>query len=263
MTLSLDDSLALDIVGPGRLRGVADPAHEANTGMFGGWTAALLLRAVLVDRAADGSPLATTVSFLNRIPPGSSLDVRTQRLGGGRSLAHFRADLVVEGSDELAATATVVLGRRRESDRFTELKMPDATAPESLPQTRPGLRFGERTDLRYVLGGTWFDQPTTRSLVWEREVSGRHLDAVQLAYLCDIGAPRVFYVSHGPRPCSTMTLSLYVHAADQELAAAGDDFVLSDMVGTRIEQSTVGSRANIWSRSGALLATTEQLCWFK
>jgi hypothetical protein len=35
------------------------------------------------------------------------------------------------------------------------------------------------------------------------------------------------------------------------------------MIGTRVERSTVGSRANLWSRGGALLATTEQLCWFR
>ena len=94
-------------------------------------------------------------------------------------------------------------------------------------------------------------------------MSGRAIDAVQLAYLADIGAPRVFYISSGPRPSATLTLSLYIHATPEELALCGDGYVLSDMVGTRIESSTVGSKANMWSQSGALLATTEQLCWFR
>jgi hypothetical protein len=34
-------------------------------------------------------------------------------------------------------------------------------------------------------------------------------------------------------------------------------------VGTRAEGSTIGSQLRMWSRSGALLATSEQLCWFK
>jgi hypothetical protein len=49
----------------------------------------------------------------------------------------------------------------------------------------------------------------------------------------------------------------------EELAQCGDSYVLSDMIGTRIESSTVGSKANLWSQGGALLATTEQLCWFR
>lgn len=32
---------------------------------------------------------------------------------------------------------------------------------------------------------------------------------------------------------------------------------------TRGERSTSGQRARLWSRPGALLATTEQLCWYR
>jgi acyl-CoA thioesterase len=58
-------------------------------------------------------------------------------------------------------------------------------------------------------------------------------------------------------------MSVYFYASADELAAVGDDFVLSEAVGTRAEQSIAGSQLRLWSRSGALLATSEQLCWFK
>ncbi len=142
--------------------------------------------------------------------------------------------------------------------------MPKAPAPEALPTFHPPAGpVHEHTDMRIVVGHTIHNQSSTRSLVWEREESGRRLDTVQLAYLCDIGAPRVFFISDGPRPSSTITLSLYIHATDAELSACGDDFILSDMIGTRIEHSTVGEKSNLWSRSGNLLATAEQLCWFR
>jgi hypothetical protein len=69
--------------------------------------------------------------------------------------------------------------------------------------------------------------------------------------------------SKGFRPSSTLTLSAYFYASAAELAAIGGDFILSEAVGTRASQSLVGSQLNMWSRAGALLATSEQLCWFK
>ena len=62
---------------------------------------------------------------------------------------------------------------------------------------------------------------------------------------------------------ANVTLSINFIASDAELIACGDDFILSDMIATRVEQSTVGSRKTMWSRAGALLATSEQVCWFR
>lgn len=108
-----------------------------------------------------------------------------------------------------------------------------------------------------------FDQPSTRSLTWVREQSARAIDRLQLAYLADAYAPRIFFKSKAPRPFSTITMSVYFFASDEELSAIGDDYILSEITGTRAEQSTVGSSGRLWSRSGALLATTEQMGWFR
>ena len=91
----------------------------------------------------------------------------------------------------------------------------------------------------------------------------RAVDALQLLVYSDALAPRSFFVSPGPGPSATITLSLYIHATADELTAVGGDFVLQDATGTRIEQSTCGSQCNLWSRDGVLLATSEQLEWFK
>ncbi len=102
-----------------------------------------------------------------------------------------------------------------------------------------------------------------RSLTWVRENSGRLVDPVQLAYLSDVYAPRIFHISSAPRPSSTLVMSTYFLAAPEELAQVGDDYVLIEAEGTRIERSLVGSRSRLWSKQGSLLATSEQLCWFK
>jgi acyl-CoA thioesterase len=260
---ALDKSLNLDQVNPGLWSGRADPAYEANTGMFGGWTAALLLKAVIEHPQAEGSPSALTVNFIRRVAPGAVISVRAERIGGGRSIAHWRSTLTLEGESEPAAIATVVMTPRRDSDRFTEARMPEAPPPDQLPAFHPPGPFGEQMEIRYAIGANPFNQKTTRSLGWQRENSGRKIDAIGLAFLADLGWPRVFAISDGPRASSTITMSVYFHATPDELAAIGDDWLLCDMIGTRIEASTVGSKAGLWSSGGKLLATTEQLCWVR
>ena len=261
--ITLHDTLALESIGPDIYRGRADPAFDGAGSMFGGWTAALLLSATLKNPAASGTASAVTVNFLKPIPTGSDLILTTQQFGDGRVISHWRCDLTVESNDEIAATALVVLVNRRETEQRTEPQMPEAPAPESLEVFRPPFAFYEHTDTHYVLGQEWFKQSETRSLIWSRVASDRPLDAAQLVFLSDVNPPRAFYIIDGPRPCPTITLSLYIHASDEELSACGHDFILSDTIGTRIGHSLAGSKANLWSRNGALLATTEQLQWVK
>lgn len=259
---SLGEALCLQANGEGAWQGVADPRYEAGTGMFGGWTAAVLLRSVLDDPRAQGTPSAITVSYVKRVAPGSAIELRTRILGGSRSLASWQAELRLAGDDAVAATASVIMAQRKPTDGFTEQAMPPVPDPDSLPRAHPPAPFGERTLVRPVTEQV-FDQPTSRSLMWVRELSGRPVDRVQLAYLADAYAPRIFTKSKAPRPSATITMSIYFFATDDELAAIGDDYILTDVVGTRAEQSTIGSAARLWSRQGALLATTEQMCWFK
>lgn len=258
-----DNSLALESVGPGLWRGRADPHYEAHNGMFGGWTAALCLNSVLRDPAAEGSVSAFTVNYLDRLPPESALTLRTARLGGGKSLSHWRCDVITGESGAIAASAMIVLANRRASDAYTEGAMPDVPPPDNFPRMHPDQNFGERMDMRWARGWPWHNRPDTRSLVWEREMSGRTLDTLQLALLSDLGVPRIFLIGAAPRPSATVTITTYFHASEAELAACGDDFVLADMTASRIAHSTFDSKNTLWSRAGALLATSEQLCWFR
>lgn len=259
----LQDSLAIDSSAPHRITARADPNYEANTGMFGGWTSALLLKAVLDHPDASGSASTMTVNFIERIVPGETIILAATRLGGGRSLAHWRCDVRREQDSALLATATVVLANRRETDQAIDAVIPDAPPPDDLPLSHPPGPFGRQVETRVIHGAPPFNRPDMRSLSWTREASGRAVDAVQLAFLADVYAPRVFHISAAPRPSSTVTLAITYLAGTDELAAVGDDYVLSEVEGTRIEQAQAGSRLKLWSSRGTLLATSEQLCWFR
>lgn len=259
----LEESLAIETDRAGMQRAIADPNYEANTGMFGGWSSALLLKTVLEQPGQQGSASAMTVNFIDRVIPGEQLKLEAQMLGGGRSLSHWRCDLHRVETNQLLATATVVLANRRESEQACDFVMPVLPSPATLPLFRPPGAFGQKVDTRAASPGPPFNRPDMRSQSWIREDSGRPVDAVQIAFLSDVYAPRVFCISNGPRPSSTVRLAINFLAGPDELAAIGDDYLLAEVEGTRIEQAHAGSQSRLWSPQGALLATSEQMCWFR
>lgn len=89
------------------------------------------------------------------------------------------------------------------------------------------------------------------------------MDHLLMAYLADQYAPRSFFWGVGVRPSATLTMSVYFLATAEELESVGTDFILNEAVGTRGVQSTSGQQARLWSRDGCLLATTEQLAWYR
>lgn len=261
MTLRIDDALALRRVNADELRAFADPAFEAGTGMFGGWTAALLLKAALEQSTGD-APISITTNFVSRIQSGGDVTVRTRMLGASRSLSHTQAEIhAADGG--LCASALIVTASRRASDGFLEARAPAAPHPEGLPAFHPPAPFGASVETRAVAGYPPFQRDSTNSTAWIRGVDGARLDHPRLAYFADATPPRIFFISDGPRLSSTVTMSVYFHGSEEEIAAAGADFILSEVAGVRAEQSIFSHAMRLWSRSGALLATSEQLCWFR
>jgi acyl-CoA thioesterase len=258
---TLDDALRVRADGPNRWLAFADPDHESINAMFGGWTAAVALAAVIGSAEAPASPSAISINYLAAISPGDDVTIEVEHLGGGRSIGHWRADVRPRSGDTLLATATVVLANRRATDPHDQFVFPSGPDPDSLDVFHAPGAQGQQTLIRPIHGD--YSSGDTTSSHWIRAVSGRPLDHLQLVYLADQYAPRSFFWGDGPRPSATLTMSVYLHATDDEIAEVGDDYVLTEATGTRGEHSTSGQQARIWSRRGALLATTEQLAWYR
>lgn len=259
----LDRSLALSRSGDGIWIAHADPSYESMNGMFGGWTAAVALRAVCAEvNGETAAPSALTVNFVGKVEPGSDLVIQTRRVGGGRSVSYWQSEVT---ADEVTlAIASVVLTQRRETDGHLEIKAPAAPDPDTLEATYPAPGpWGQRASVRPIVGFPPHNRESTHSTAWVRETSGRSVDHAQLALLADHRAPRSFFWSDGPRPSSTLTLSVYFHATEGELAAVGDDEILSEAFGTNGAHSTSEEHLRLWSRHGALLATSMQMAWYR
>ena len=236
--------------------------------MYGGWTGALALRAVLESAASEATPAALTINFVKMIEPGTEIHIAARRVGGGRSVSFWQAEVLSGDREATLATASAVLTARRETDGHVDVPMPPAPDPGSLPprvlgEGGPPASFGERTEMIPISGFPIFGRADTRSTAWVRETSGRAVDHLLLAYLADARPPRSFYWSEGARPSTTLTLSVYFHATKPELAAVGDDYLLSEAFGTRGANGTSEEHLRLWSRQGALLATSQQLAWYR
>jgi acyl-CoA thioesterase len=264
MERTLDSALTLEPFGSGAWTAVADRNYESSNGMFGGWTAAVALHAVSGSAAGEGEPSVIHVNFIGRIEPGTNLIIQTRRIGGSHAVSHWMAELMSQGEQAPLASASVILADRRPSDEHAEISAPKAPDPETLELIYPAPgSAGERCAMRPIEGYPPFGRTTTYSTAWVKEISGRSVDHLQLAFLSDFRPPRSFYWSDGPRPSATLALSVYFHATKMELAEVGDDYLLSQAFGTRGAHSTSEEHLRLWSRGGALLSSSVQMAWFR
>ncbi len=259
-----DDALSLTADGPRQWASKIDKRYWNAIGPWGGWTAALLLKAVLAEADHAGTPVAMTVNLMGGLSE-EPLSLTTRPARQGRSMEFWSSELMQgEGS---AAMAMVTLGQRRDTLSAHEADVPLAPAPETLPrpERRAGLSFGAMFESRFVSGQVPFQSEggSTATLSWARDAQERPLDYVLLAALADVFAPRIFYRSPERRPVSTVSQTIYFHATPSELATVGGDFILAEARARRFESGFFDQTGSLWSRDGVLLATTEQLCWFK
>jgi acyl-CoA thioesterase len=228
-------------------------------GQFGGWTAAMLLKAALGDAQPGQFPRSLSVHFLSAIEPGAFL-IRTSCLRQGRTVAFWQADLLQ--GEAVRATAIVIVGATRaDASSHAFAMIPKAQDPET-----PGLpRFGPPTPFAQMLESRWIEgvpfqntEIPARSLLWMRTVPPTKLDAAALTLCADFIPPRIFYVTGAFVPTTTLSLSIYFYGTPEETEAVGDGYVLAEIKGRRASGGFWEHTASLWSAEGALLASTEQ-----
>ena len=261
-----DDALELRAVQPGWVRGQTKPPWANMVGPFGGLTAAVLLRAVENHPDRIGEPVALTVNFSAPVVDGD-FDIACKIVRTNRTNQHWLAELWQDGS--IKTNATLVFGVRRDTWSDTELEPlavpePDEVAPGGLPDA---IVWARNYEMRYIEGSIPDDgaapAPSSVTTLWVRDRQGRGLDFASLTALSDIFYPRVFLRRGVPSPAGTISLTTYFHGDGDDLAAADGDFVLGRAQANRFSRGYFDQSAQIWSRSGELLATTHQLVYFK
>ncbi len=259
----LDRSLALDMADDGTWRSATSDLYANRVGPYGGWIAALLAKAILA-RAPHGDLLQINVTFLGPCKDGP-LTGRTRRLRGGRTVEFWEAEFA--DSEHPVAHATATFGVRRPSIAFGEARFPHGVPmPEDVPQRhRPegGPGFFNRIDARQFGFAPFAVNETASSNAWVRDADLRPLDMVALIAHADSPIPRTFLKTDKPGPSATLSMNTYLHATPDEIAAAGSDYVFIETACRSGRAGFNDQVSTIWRRDGRLLATSEQLAWFK
>lgn len=264
--MSFEDSILLKPAGDNLWQGDVDPAYRGFGSQFGGWTGAALLKAAMMEAGANGLPLSLSVLFIDAVGEGS-FEVATRLLRSGARLQFWRSELSQRA--RICAHAQATFGVRRATTRFTDAQKPDMSDPEAhgLPEWSPPSGFGARYRMRWITPPprSVHADPAmpASSLVWIRDCERRPLDILQLAAMADLAPPRVIWKREAISGSSTVSMTTHFHATPEEIADVGGDWILSEVRCRRCEGGYFDHELRLWSRAGALLATSEQVAAFR
>jgi acyl-CoA thioesterase len=243
--------------------------YWAFIGPFGGATAATMLHAIIGHAQRDGDPLSLTVNYCAPIARGPfDLDVRLIR--ANRSTQHWSVELTQGG--EVSAFATAVFAIRRPSWSHQPRQRPDATSFEQTrqyPKSALKMSWVHQYDFRFVEGQPALDgAPRTEpaspfSKLWIGDTVPRQIDMLSLMSMSDAFFGRVFHVRGEMVPFGTVSLTTYFHVDAEDLRAEDTRQVLAIADASSFHKSYANQTGELWSPGGRLLATTQQIAYFK
>lgn len=255
--------------GDSRWTGQTSEDYWAFVGPFGGITAATMLRAVMEHPERAGDPLAVTVNYCAPVAAGAfDLDVRL--IKANRSTQHWSVEM--SQNDETVAFATAVFAVRRPSWSHRPTTMPQATPFDqttSYPKSSLGMSWVRQYDFRFVEGEpALLSNPNgepcgAMSKVWLSDSKPRPIDPTSLLSMSDAFFARIFHVRRELVPFGTVSLTTYFHIDAGSLAAEGITHVLAVADANVFNKSYGDQVGELWSPGGQLLATTQQIAYFK
>lgn len=251
--------------------GATSPAYWNMVGPFGGYTAALAVRAVMQHPALLGEPVALTVNYAGATNEGE-FTITATPVRSNRSTQHWVIALSqtnAAGEPEVAMTATLMTALRRDTWQANDMPMP--TVP-SFNDTARDRRDGppvwlERYDMRFVGGSipAQFDGREASSLtqLWMRDDPPRPLDFASLTAMADVFYPRIWLRRAKRVAAGTVSMTTYFHASQAQMSEAGTGYLLGQAQAQAFRHGFFDQTAQLWSEAGTLLATSTQLVYYK
>jgi acyl-CoA thioesterase len=271
---NITKSIALSALGDGVYEGQTDINYRLITGPFGGWVSAIMLKAATVhlnglsDDPKAAHPVSMTVNFIAPITaPSVRVQVIVQKMTRTLCFLRVEATQILEDKSVPVASALVILGPRR-----GDLHLVEQTMPPDLPLAHTIAPYGGRTggpnffaryEVRYVIGVPFHEGEQSRSIVYTREHPPAPIDAFALAAMSDVPLPRLMFRRPSMMPFATVTLTINFHHLESDLIAQGSDELVIESRTRQIRSGFFDQTSELWSKTGILLATSEQMVWFK
>jgi acyl-CoA thioesterase len=257
-TSRFERDTAVERRGDGRWTANAEADWFATTGPNGGYTAAIVLRAMseaLADAARE--PRSLTLHYLRPMRAGDySIDVTIER--SGRRLSTLTARVEQEG--RLCLLAIGAFSEDFEAAAEYADPPPDVPRPEALEavaQERALVPIARRFVVRPALGGSLFseaDEALTGGWISFAE-GDPPLDALALAMLTDAWVPSPFVRLAGPVGAPTVDLTMHFRAPGETVEWPALAIFRSRFAHAGFFEED----GEIWSADGRLLAQSRQL----
>ena len=251
--------------------GATSPDYWNMVGPFGGYTAALAVRAVMQHPALLGEPVALTVNYAGATMQGP-FTITATPARTNRSTQHWVIALSqtnATGELQVAMTATVMTALRRDTWQTSDMPMP---VVPTVSNTGRDHRAGspvwlERYDMRFVRGGipAQFDGCEASSLtqLWMRDDPPRPLDFASLTAMADVFYPRIWLRRAKRVAAGTVSMTTYFHASQAQMSEAGTGYLLGQAQAQAFRHGFFDQTAQLWSEAGTLMATSTQLVYYK
>ncbi len=261
-----DASLEMETAGGSAASGAVYRARTSERyrnaiGPFGGWTAALLLKAVLAMAQSRGQPLSLDAVFMGPIDDGD-VEARVMLLRQNRSVGFWRSELWQSG--RMCAHAQVALTTQRTGLALHDTKLPDVPPPDAVPiytNPRTPVAWIDQYVFKPVSGFLFSEAESMDARLWLRDAQPRALDPISLTAVCDTPFPSPWIRLADQCPVSTVAFSVYFRASASDYAEAGDGYSLLDTRAALMQDGYVDQFTSVWSASGRLLAQTQQMLW--
>ena len=269
MATTFDDAIALEHLEGNTFCGKTHPAFANMVGPFGGVTAAVMLNSVMLHENRLGDPIALTVNFCAGVADGS-FEVQASPARTNRSTQHWVVQLLQAG--EIVITATVVTALRRDTWGDVEHTMPTVGLPTdyTVADLKGAIEWVRAYTMRPITGfmpKVWDGviQANSLSQIWLRDAQERPVDLTSLAAMCDIFFPRIFIRRPTRVPIGTVSFTVYFHYTTLELIELSPphSYMLAQAQGQNFRNGFFDQVGQVWSESGALLASTHQTVYYK
>ncbi len=165
----------------------------------------------------------------------------------------------------------LLFAARPEGFAYISGKMPEVAAPEKIdpPKAKAPLAWIDRFDMRFASGFPVMrgkdDAPlgSARTEVWMRDNPARGMDFLGLMNMSDAFFARPFHVLGRLIQVGTVSMTTYFHCDESDLAEVGEDYVLGAADANIFNKGYADQVAGLWSRKGKLLATSQQMLYFR
>jgi len=259
-----DQAIALEPIGAGVWRGHTSELYWNFVSPYGGVTAAALLNAMLQSPERIGDPLTLTVNYAAAIRPGP-FTVAATPLRSTRTTQHWAVQLTQGDDPRPLAAAVSVCAERRPTWNLAEAAPPEVEHLQDSEQYLPfpNLRWPAMYDMRYVRGHVMAENEDSLTYSWIRDTQPRALDYASLTSICDAFFPRIFLRRTQMIPIATVSLNMYFHVDKTALKQQGTNAVLAVARANVFSQGYFDQEGQIWGQGKRLLATTQQIVWYK